>query len=112
MSFDMCGPELGDKKPERTVRAKGVDLRIEGQSSRSNKLRKHLFEDLINSSLSSVPLDRELMWVMVNLKSTVSSTVIYYRTITVPYIFNALEISRVLLFFLSFSFSSLDLSGG
>lgn len=49
VSFDVCGPELGDKKPERIVRAEGVDLRIEGQSSRSDKLRKHLFEDLIDS---------------------------------------------------------------
>ena len=47
MSFDMCGPELGDKKPERIVRAKGLDLRIGGQRTRSDKLRKHSFEDLI-----------------------------------------------------------------
>lgn len=101
VSFDMCGTELGDKKLERIVRAKGLDLRIEGQSSRSDKLRKHLFEDLVDSWLSSVHLDRELVWVMVNLKSIVSNTVIYYRTI-VPYIFNNLDISFTFFYYFPF----------
>jgi len=46
MSFDVCGPELGDKKPQRIIKARGLDLRT-GQSTRSGKLRKHSFEDLI-----------------------------------------------------------------
>lgn len=43
----MCGPKLGDEKPERTVRAKGLDPRIGGENTSSDKLRKHSFEDLI-----------------------------------------------------------------
>lgn len=48
VSFDMCASELGDKESEKIVRAKGLHLRTGGgQSTSSEKLRKHSSEDLI-----------------------------------------------------------------